>query len=175
MGSGCRPPVTSVGNEMSNPPQEEIESRLNAFLTSRLGTWPPSRGLELRHCDLRDQPRWDGDVQPFLGIESPVGTVLTFSRKVFPGGMLLSPREVEDELGDSHAHITIPRMFQHPDMHFGRAVFRFLGEFVDLPEIGEWVGPTEPRLPDWLRPFNGGVLAHWADDGSYAAGVGLKK
>lgn len=160
---------------MSNPPREEIESRLNSFLSSRLGTWPPARSLELRHCELRDVPRWDGDVQPFLGIESPVATVLTFSEKVFPCGTSLDPREVEDELGDSHAHITIPRMFQHPEMHFGRAVFRYLGQFVDLPEIGEWVETSDSRLPEWLRPFNGGVLVHWAGDGSYAAGVGLKK
>lgn len=160
---------------MSNPSQDEIESRLNAFLTSRLGSWPPARGLELRHCNLRDEPRWDNGVQPFLGIESPVGTVLTFSEKVFPCGTSLDPRLVEDELGDSNAHMTIPALFQHPEMHFGRAVFRYLGEFVDLPEIGEWVETSDARLPAWLRPFNGGVLAHWGDDGSYAAGVGLKK
>lgn len=160
---------------MSNPSQQEIESRLNTFLSSRLGTWPPARSLELRHCDLRDVPRWNGDLQPFLGIESPIATVLTFSEKVFPCGTSLDPREVGDELGDSHAHITIPAMFQHPEMHFGRAVFRYLGEFVDLPESGEWIETSDPRLPEWLRPFNGGVLVHWADDGSYAAGVGLKK
>jgi GNAT superfamily N-acetyltransferase len=160
---------------MSNPPADEIESRLNTFLSSRLGTWPPNRGLELRHCDLRDQPRWDGGVQPFLGIESPVGTVITFSAKIFPCGTALDPREVEDELGGADAHITIPRLFQHPEMHFGRGVFRYLGEFVDLPGIGEWVQTSDPRLPAWLRPFNGGVLVHWAEDGSYAAGVGLKK
>lgn len=155
--------------------QDEIEDRLNAFLTSRLGTWPPHRGLELRHCDLRDEPRWDGALRPLLGIESPVGTVLTFSKVVFPCGVSLDPREVEDELEGPDAHITIPRMFQHPDMHFGRAVFRYPAEFVDVGEIGEWVETTDPRLPKWLTLFNGGVLAYWAEDGSYAAGVGLKK
>lgn len=160
---------------MSNPSQEEIESRLNEFLSSRLGTWPPAASLELRHCELRDQPRWDGRIQPFFGIESPVGTVLTFSEKTFPCGTSLDPREVEDELGQSDAYFTIPEMFKQPEMHFGRAVFRYLGEFVDLPKAGEWVEPTHPGVPDWLRPFNGGVLVHWADDGTYAAGVGLKK
>lgn len=160
---------------MNNPSQDEIESRLNAFLTSRLGTWPPARGLELRHCSRRDEPRWDGGIQPFLGIESPVGTVLTFSKQIFPCGTSLDPREVEDELGGAEAHITLPRMFQHPEMHFGRGVFRYPETLVDLPDIGEWVDTSDPRLPEWLLPFNGGVLAHWAEDGSYAAGVGLKK
>lgn len=160
---------------MNNPPQDEIESRLNAFLTSRLGTWPPTRGLELRHCAIRDEPGWDGRLQAFLGIESPVGTVLTFSEHVFPCGTSLNPRAVEDELGGPDAHITVPELFQQPEMHFGRAVFRYLGEFVDLPELGEWVETDDPRIPDWLRPFNGGVLIHWSEDGHYAAGVGLKK
>lgn len=160
---------------MSTPPPHEIEDRLNRFLTSRLGTWPPAASLELRHCELRNQPRWDGSVQPFFGVESPQGTVLSFSRDEFPGGESLDPVLVEDELGGPDAHITIPEMFGRPEMHFGRAVYRYLGEFVDLPEIGDWAEPHDPRLPDWLMPFNGGVLVHWADDGSYAAGVGLKQ
>jgi hypothetical protein len=28
-----------------------------------------------------------------------------------------------------------------------------------LPPVGEWVERDDPRLPPWLRPFNGGVLA----------------
>lgn len=160
---------------MTAPHPDEIEQRINAFLSSRLGTWPPAASLELRACDLRDEPRWDGNMQPFVGVESPVGTVLTFSPTVFPAGEALSAIEVEDELGTSDAHITIPEMFGYPNMHFGRAVYRFIGEFVDLPEIGEWCEADDPRLPDWLKPFNGGVLVHWADDGRYAAGVGLKK
>lgn len=160
---------------MSTPPPAEIEQRLNAFLTSRLGTWPPAEPLELRHCDLRNEPRWDGSIQPFFGIESAHGTVLTYSREVFPQADDIDPREVEDLLGDWESHISIPAMFGHPEMHFGRAVFRYLGEFVDLPEVGEWCDPSDARLPGWLRPFNGGVLVHWAADGSYAAGVGLKQ
>lgn len=160
---------------MFQPTADEIEDRLNTFLTSRLGTWPPARGLELRHCLRRDEPGWDGRLQPFLGIESPVGTVLTFSETVFPCGTSLDRREVADGLDGPDAHMTIPALFGHPEMHFGRAVFRFSAEFPALEDIGEWCETTDPRLPAWLRPFNGGVLVHWAADGSYAAGVGLKK
>ena len=160
---------------MNQPSQAEIESRLTAFLTSRLDTWPPGQPLELRGCHLRDEPRWDGKVVPFLGIESPHGTVITYSPTIFPNGSTLDPVTVEDELGTSDSHITIPALFGHPEMHFGRGVFRYLHGFVDLPEIGEWVDPLDSRLPEWLHPFNGGVLAHWADDGTYAAGVGLKQ
>lgn len=160
---------------MTQPPLDEIEARIEAFLTSRLGKWPPQNSLELRACENRDEPRWDGKLVPLLGVESPRGTVLSYSAKTFPCGNDLDPRMVEDELGTGDAHITIPELFCRSEMHFGRAVFRYLGAFVDLPEVGEWVEATDPRLPAWLRPFNGGVLVHWAEDGSYAAGVGLKK
>lgn len=160
---------------MTGPTPEEIQARIDAFLTTRLGTWPPANSLELRACDNRDEARWDGKSVPMLGVESPEGTVLSYSEKVFPCGAELDPVKVEDELGTGDSHITIPEMFCRPEMHFGRAVFRYLGEFVDLPEIGEWVEITDPRIPDWLKPFNGGVLVHWAEDGSYAAGVGVKQ
>ena len=160
---------------MQQPSREEIDSRLATFLTSRLDTWPPSASLELRACHLRDLPRWDGKLVPFLGMESPHGTVITYSPTVFPIGPELDPVTVEDELGTSDSHVTIPALFGHPEMHFGRGVFRYLQEFVDLPDIGEWVSPADPRLPAWLHPFNRGVLAHWADGRSYAAGVGLKQ
>lgn len=160
---------------MIQPSAAEIQARLDAFLTSRLGKWPPTASLELRACDLRDLQRWDGKVMPFLGVESPEGTVITFSSSIFPGGAALDPLDVEDDLGTSDAHITIPARFGRPEMHFGRGVFRYIEEFVDLPDVGEWCHTDDLRLPEWLRPFNGGVLVHWADDGSYAAGVGLKQ
>jgi GNAT superfamily N-acetyltransferase len=155
-------------------PPDEIERRLNRFLESRLGTWPPTSSLVLNPCDLRDEPGWDGAIRPFLGIESPAGTVVSFSRTVFPDGLALDAATVEDELGTSDAYLTIPRIFGRPDMHFGRGVFRYAGEVPDLPEIGEWVSREDPRIPDWLKPFNGDVVVAWGDDGGYAAGVGLK-
>jgi GNAT superfamily N-acetyltransferase len=155
--------------------KEEIEHRLNRFLESRLGTWPPTASMTLNPCTLRDEPGWDGKLRPFVGIESPSGTVLSFSPTVFPNGNELDPREVEDELMQAEAYLTIPRLFDRPDMHFGRAVFRYIDEPADLPEIGEWVSREDPRLPAWLRPFNGDVLVVWGEDGGYAAGVGLKR
>lgn len=159
-----------------NPiPAEEIERRLNAFLESRLGTWPPTAPVTLNPCELRDEPGWDGTIRPFVGIETPQGTVLSFSPTLFPAGHALDPREVEDELMQADAYLTIPRLFGRPDMHFGRAVFRFVDEPADVPDIGEWVPREDPRIPAWLRPFNGDVLVVWDENGEYAAGVGLKK
>jgi GNAT superfamily N-acetyltransferase len=162
------PPPTPI-------PAEEIERRIKRFLDSRLGTWPPHDTLTLNPCDVRDQPGWDGSIRPFVGIETPQGTVLSFSRTVFPDAVGLDPVTVEDELMQSEAYITIPRLFGRPDMHFGRAVFRYVEEPADFPDIGEWVPRNDPRIPAWLTPFNGDVLIAWDEKGEYAAGVGLKR
>ena len=56
-----------------------------------------------------------------------------------------------------------------------RAVFRYSEHRIDLPDAGTWMPREDPRVPSWLQPFNGDVLIAFAEDGSYAAGVGLKK
>ncbi|HWV24734.1 MAG TPA: GNAT family N-acetyltransferase [Thermomicrobiales bacterium] len=153
---------------------EEIEHRLTRFLESRLGIWPPSQPLELVASSVLDEPRWDGSYIPMIGIESPQGTVLSYSPTRFPTASSIDLVALEDELGTCDAYMTIPEMFGRPEMHFGRAVFRYVDRPADLPEIGEWVSRDDPRIPSWLRPFNGDVLIHW-EDGAYAAGVGIKK
>lgn len=153
---------------------DEIEHRLTRFLESRLGIWPPSQPLEIVASPLRDEPRWDESFSPMIGIESPLGTVLSYSPTSFPTASAIDPVALEDELGSSDAYMTIPELFGRPEMHFGRAVFRYIERPADLPPLGEWVSRDDPRLPEWLRPFNGDVLIHW-EDGEYAAGVGLKK
>lgn len=166
--------MTATKTETPIIEPREIERRLTAFLDSRLGSWPPSQSLEVVPSAVRDEPRWDGSITPMIGIESPQGTVLSYSPTVFPTASAIDLITLEDELGTSDAYMSIPELFGRPDMHFGRAVFRYIDQPADLPEIGEWVPRDDPRLPEWLRPFNGDVLIHW-EDGEYAAGVGLKK
>ncbi|MDQ1391558.1 MAG: hypothetical protein QOF30_535 [Acidimicrobiaceae bacterium] len=43
-----------------------------------------------------------------------------------------------------------------------------------LRDAGIWVPADDPRVPAWLRPFGGEVLVALVD-GSYAAGVGIKR
>jgi GNAT superfamily N-acetyltransferase len=156
-------------------PPDEIERRLHKFLHSRLGTWPPDGVLSINRCDLRDEPGWDGKLRPWVGVETPHGTVISYSAREFPNAGDLEPRVVEDALMQSDAYITLPRLFGRQDMHFGRGVFRYIDQPADLPDIGEWVSRDDPRIPEWLRPFNGDVLIAWDDEGNYAAGVGLKR
>ena len=55
----------------------------------------------------------------------------------------------------------------------GLAVFRWSEAVPEMEEIGECVDADDPRLPDWLLPFNGGVVAAFdAESGEYMAGVG---
>lgn len=162
-------------DDIAHITDEEIERRLTRFLQSRLGTWPPTEPLELVASPLRDEPGWDGSVRPMVGIECPAGTVLSYSPTAFPDAPGIDLVTLEDELGTSDAYMTIPRLFGRPEMHFGRGVFRYVDRPADLPEIGEWTPREDPRIPDWLHPFNGDVLVAWDSDGSYAAGVGIKK
>lgn len=152
-----------------------IEERLNGFLQSRLGVWPPLKSLTLVKWPVRDEPGWNGETIPMVGIESPLGTVLSFSPTLFPKLDEVDVGKLEDELGTADAYMTIPELLGHPELHFGQGVFRYSTQPAALPDIGEWVSREDPRLPDWLRPFNGDILAAWDEYGQYAAGVGIKK
>ena len=173
------PPMSNARHPSPVAPAEvdaaEIERRLTAFLQSRLGLWPPRKPFEVVRWPVRDEPMWDGSLRPVVGIESPLGTVLSVSPTLFPALDEIDLVRLEDELGTADGYMTIPELFGRPDMHFGRAVFRYVARPAELPDIGEWVPHDDPRLPAWLRPFGGEVLVVWDDDGQYAAGVGLKK
>jgi GNAT superfamily N-acetyltransferase len=53
--------------------------------------------------------------------------------------------------------------------------FRLKTAPAPLADAGEWVDDDDPVVPDWLRPFGGRVLVARDDDGSYLAGVGIKR
>jgi GNAT superfamily N-acetyltransferase len=98
-----------------------------------------------------------------------------------PEGLVLSvPRAAAADvraLGSTLAQVAagVPAAIGHPRGFLGRAAFRWSDAPADLPDAGVWVAPDGPRLPDWLRPFNGTVLVAWDDAGRYAAGVGRKQ
>jgi len=56
----------------------------------------------------------------------------------------------------------------------GQAILRWSEKPSHLPEPGEWLPSSDPRLPGWLAPFNRNVLAAFDEDGAFVAGVGLK-
>lgn len=147
---------------------------LDVHLATWLGSWPPRGRLDVVGADVRTRPGWDGTVRALLGVTDPrQGTVLSVPPQHAEG-----VRAALDEAGG----LTAAGRSQVAGLLgggvVGRGVFR-RAEAVPgpdvLPDAGTWVDAADPRVPDWLRPFNGGVLLALDADGAYAAGVGVKR
>jgi ribosomal protein S18 acetylase RimI-like enzyme len=69
----------------------------------------------------------------------------------------------------------IGAIFGEDGTTLGTGVFRYVERLVDLEALGEWVDTDDPRLPGWLRPFNGGILIVCDERDRYMAGVGIKR
>jgi len=148
---------------------ESASGRLEAHLRSWLGCWPPpGPGLHVVGAAARERPGWDGQLHRVIGVASPSGGVLSVPRGAEAAAEALGP--------DLHALVAgVPDVIGRPRAVLGQAAFRWCEEPTDLADAGEWVPAEDPRVPEWLRPFNGDVLVAWGDDGRYAAGVGRKQ
>ncbi|MBI4943541.1 MAG: GNAT family N-acetyltransferase [Actinobacteria bacterium] len=56
----------------------------------------------------------------------------------------------------------------------GRGSFRWTTDPAPFEDAGVWLPREDPRVPEWLRPFNDDVLVV-LDGDTYVAGVGIKK
>ena len=147
---------------------------LDAHLRTWLGQWPPRDEVDVVGAEVRERPGWDGQVRPLLGVHAHgLGTVLS----VDPGHAD-DVREVVGSCGGltDRARSAIAEVLGGGVVGVG--VFRH-AEAVppsqQLPDAGTWVTVDDPRVPEWLHPFNGGVLLALDDDGTYAAGLGVKR
>ena len=129
---------------------------------------PPGPGVHVVGAPQRNRPGWDGLVHRVIAVISPGGAVLSV-----PPESLAPVRALGTEIADLARGV--PAAVGRPRAVLGRGVFRWSEQPADLPDGGEWVPRDDPRVPEWLRPFNGDVLMAWAEDGSYAAGVGRKQ
>lgn len=147
---------------------------LQAHLQAWLGRWPPGRELEVVGSPARTRPGWDGAVRPLLGVQAPEhGTVLSVApdHAARVAALLLDGQgltaDVRQQVADLLGGGTV-----------ASGVFRTTDQVSDgraLPDIGTWVATDDPRVPGWLRPFNGGVLLVVDEHGAYAAGLGVKR
>lgn len=145
---------------------------LVAHVADWLGAWPQRARLDVVGSRHRVEPGWDGRVHPVIGIQAPdAGAVLSvpplsadLARTWMSGSEDLS--ELLNRL-PALVRATVPITYQ--------AVFRWTTQPADLPQPGRWMPADTARLPRWLRPFGGKVLVATADDGSYLAGVGIKR
>lgn len=157
---------------------------LDRHLATWLGAWPPRQPIDVVGSDARTRPGWDGEVRRLVGVSAPgLGAVLSVpaDRVEWVVEALAPPQAAGEDLvvalQDPRTERAVAIALGAGDARVGRGVFRFAvavpGPDI-LPDIGQWVDADDPRVPDWLQPFNGGVLLHLRGDGTYGAGVGLK-
>jgi GNAT superfamily N-acetyltransferase len=160
----------------SSSSHPDIPDLLVEHLRSWLGDWPPhGDGLTVVGSGLRSAPGWDGIIHDVVGVVTPTG------------GVLSVPLDAADEVraavgsGDLHTDLELLRSTDALAHalgrvgHLGLGFFRWAHDLAHTEETGEWVPTDDPRVPEWLKPFNGDVLIAWDDDGNYGAGVGRKQ
>jgi GNAT superfamily N-acetyltransferase len=151
--------ATSDGAARSDAP--------TAFLRTWLGEWPPAAAVTVVGHGERARPGWDGAVHDVVGVASPTGAVVSVrpdaadAVRAVAGAWPDLPRVLPAAVGRPNA----PAYIGH---------FRWCVAPTELPDVGAWVSVSDPRLPDWLRPFGGEALVV-LDGDRYAAGVGLKR
>ena len=148
----------------------DVSDRLCQHLEAWLGAWPPPADgtVAVVGSDKRDQPGWDGIVRAVVGVSTPDGAVLSV-----PPSRVEAVRSLGQTL---EAMATgLPDAAGVPGGRYGSGRFRWCTTPPSVEPAGEWVPRDDPRVPPWLRPFNGDVLVAWDDDGTYGAGVGRKQ
>lgn len=150
---------------------DAVPERLAEHLRGRLGAWPPPAGsVEVVGAPLRERERGGRWWLPALAIASPGGAVLSVAPAV---AERLRGRRLD--LDDSALWDEVAALGGDPGMARGRGVFRWTERIADLPEAGEWLDPADPRVPPWLREFDGEVLVSLGSDGAYIGGAGRKR
>ena len=145
----------------------DVDTRLTAHLRSWLGEWPPrTTGLTVVGSERRTTPAWDGRVAPVTGVLTPHGGVLSV-----PPDAVGAVRALGDDVEAIGAGVA--DALGRPSWRFGRGVFRWSGAPTPGDDPGLWLPTDDPRVPEWLRPFNGDVLVAFVAD-EVAAGVGRK-
>jgi hypothetical protein len=146
---------------------------LDAFLATYLGAWPPVDGaVDVIGSSRREDPAWDGRIQPFTAVVAPFGAVLS----VTPDRVEAVKRAVG---GRQVAHLpaayrAVAAAVAGGNSRIMEGVFRWSEAPVDGPDAGIWLDAGDERVPRWLRPFGREVLVVLQDD-RYVAGVGLKR
>lgn len=147
----------------------EAPPRLVTHLRAWLGAWPPAGPLQVVGSAARETPAWDGMVKRFIGIADRDGAVFSVPPHLVPRVEALGEDLTAPGYGPAFA-LALGR----PDRALGRGVFRWSTDPAPLEDAGVWLPPSDPRVPRWLHPFNGGVLVALDDDG-HLAGVGIKR
>lgn len=146
-----------------------LPQRLVAHLSAWMGYWPPRTRLDVIGSDARLQPGWDGGIRRLVGVSTPEATLLSV-----PPDHVEAVRALGDDPEAEGYGAALAVALERPGHHFGAGVFRWSDAPAPLKELGIWLRRDDPRVPPWLRPFNGEVLAA-LDGDRVVAGVGRKQ
>lgn len=144
---------------------------LEKHLRFQLGTWPPEGLLTVAASPRRETPGWDCHVRPFAALMTPEGTVVSVAPR-----NLDAVTEIASPWGTPAFDRALAAVLGTPETRRVELtdVFRWCAAAPAGADAGEWVEPADERVPAWLKPFNGGVLCAWGEDGAYIGGVGVK-
>jgi GNAT superfamily N-acetyltransferase len=117
--------------------------------------------------DRRTRPGWDGTVRVLAGVSTPAATVLSVPPNRVDAVRALGP-DLETIAAD------VDQALGSPGGRFFSGVFRWSDQPAPDRGRGVWLPADDPRVPRWLRPFNGDVLIGFAGP-KVAAGVGRKQ
>jgi GNAT superfamily N-acetyltransferase len=149
-----------------------VSRLLDLHLARWLGQWPPTAEVVVATAPSRVEPGWDGRVQPVVGVASPDGTVVSVPPQVVEEAQLVAASDGFEALAAG-----LGPLLGRPGQRLQGGVFRWADAPPSpdlLPDAGVWLPFDDPRVPDWLHPFGGEVLVALVD-GTYAAGVGVKR
>jgi GNAT superfamily N-acetyltransferase len=151
-----------------------MDRRVVEHLRAWLGDWPdPVSGVVVVGAAVRDQPAWDGYLQPVIGITDADGN-----------GVVSVPPDKADAVkaalaagDDPHRQLDahLPAIMDRPGARWFAGVFRWSLDPVPHPDAGHWEPANGPAVPDWLHPFGFEVLIERDERGAYLGGVGLKR
>src|SRR5688572_20573404 len=122
---------------------------LVAHLRAWLGAWPPEEPVHIVGWPGREEPGWDGRIYPLAGVG--VADAVVLSVPPAAAGAVAAAVRRAGSLERLASRLLVGR----PGDSFGQGVFRWSTTPTPLPDAGEWVEHSDPRLPAWIAPFNG--------------------
>ncbi|MEU0154698.1 GNAT family N-acetyltransferase [Micromonospora fulviviridis] len=147
-----------------------LDRRLFLHLATWLGQWPAGPGLHVVRSHRRARPAWDGRLRPAIAVASPECALLSV-----PPDRAAAIRDLVRERPGGSLLPALPAAVGAPEFTTHAGLFRWSTAPAPLADVGEWVAPTTPGLPPWLRLFDREVLVVRDADGAYQAGAGIKR
>ncbi|MEU2611237.1 GNAT family N-acetyltransferase [Micromonospora sp. NPDC007271] len=149
-----------------------LDRRLFLHLATWLGQWPAGPGLHVVRSRRRARPAWDGRLRPAIAVASPECAILSVAPDRVTAVRALAHRRSAEELLPAlpaAVGVGVPQFTTHAGL------FRWSTAPAPLLDVGDWIPPTAPGLPPWLRLFDRSVLVVRDADGRYLAGAGIKR